>query len=43
LQIACLEEIAFRKQWLTTADLEHRAKELHNSEYGLRELATHGY
>jgi glucose-1-phosphate thymidylyltransferase len=44
-QIACLEEIAFRKQWLTTTDLEHRAKELQNSEYGiyLRQLATHGY
>ena len=45
LQIACLEEIAFRKSWLTADDLTRRAEELHNSEYGsyLRHLATTGY
>jgi glucose-1-phosphate thymidylyltransferase len=45
LQIACLEEIAFRKGWLTADDLTCRARELHNSEYGsyLRQLAATGY
>jgi glucose-1-phosphate thymidylyltransferase len=45
LQIACLEEIAFRKHWLTNADLERRALALQNSEYGLylRQLAAYGY
>jgi glucose-1-phosphate thymidylyltransferase len=45
LQIACLEEIAFRKRWVTASDLERRAIELRNSEYGfyLRQLAAHGH
>jgi glucose-1-phosphate thymidylyltransferase len=45
LQIACLEEIAFRKGWLTAEDLLRRAAGLRNSEYGayLQELATKGY
>ena len=45
LQIACLEEIAFRKGWLTADSLAMRARQLHNSEYGryLHELAVNGY
>jgi glucose-1-phosphate thymidylyltransferase len=45
LQIACLEEIAFRKGWLSVDGLAQRASVLSNSEYGLylRHLATHGY
>jgi len=45
LQIACLEEIGFRKGWLTVEDLKRRARELSNSEYGayLEQLATAGY
>jgi len=45
LQIACLEEIAFRKGWLTATDLGRRAAAMRNSEYGryLHELATNGY
>jgi glucose-1-phosphate thymidylyltransferase len=45
LQIACLEEIAFRKGWMTADDLARRASELANSEYGdyLRDLAQKGY
>jgi glucose-1-phosphate thymidylyltransferase len=45
LQIACLEEIAFRKGWVTADDLARRASELANSEYGdyLRDLAQKGY
>jgi glucose-1-phosphate thymidylyltransferase len=45
LQIACLEEIAFRKGWMTADDLARRAAQLVNSEYGdyLRELAQKGY
>ncbi|MDB5600542.1 MAG: rmlA [Xanthobacteraceae bacterium] len=45
LQIACLEEIAFRKGWIDAEDLARRAAEMHNSEYGryLQELAAHGY
>jgi glucose-1-phosphate thymidylyltransferase len=45
LQIACLEEIAFRKGWLTTEELAMRASRLPNSEYGeyLRQLAVKGY
>ena len=45
LQIACLEEIAFRKGWMTADDLGRRASQLANSEYGeyLRELAQKGY
>jgi len=45
LQIACLEEIAFRKGWLTSADVAARAKALSNSEYGayLGEISATGY
>jgi glucose-1-phosphate thymidylyltransferase len=45
LQIACLEEISFRKGWMTADDLARRASELANSEYGdyLRDLAQTGY
>jgi glucose-1-phosphate thymidylyltransferase len=45
LQIACLEEIAFRKGWLSADDLSRRASALSNSEYGLylQQLALHGY
>jgi glucose-1-phosphate thymidylyltransferase len=45
LQIACLEEIAFRKGWLGAADLVERANVLKNSEYGayLQEIAAIGY
>ena len=45
LQIACLEEIAFRKKWLTADDLARRASTLRNSDYGvyLNELAVNGY
>jgi glucose-1-phosphate thymidylyltransferase len=45
LQIACLEEIAFRKKWINAEDLSRRAASMNNSEYGryLRELATYGY
>jgi glucose-1-phosphate thymidylyltransferase len=34
LRIACLEEIAFRKGWLTEADLVRNAASYKNSEYG---------
>jgi glucose-1-phosphate thymidylyltransferase len=45
LQIACLEEIGFRNNWLTRDDLARRAAKMPNSEYGayLGQLATHGY
>jgi glucose-1-phosphate thymidylyltransferase len=45
LQIACLEEIGFRNNWLTRDDLARRAAKMPNSEYGayLGHLATHGY
>jgi glucose-1-phosphate thymidylyltransferase len=45
LQIACLEEIAFRKGWVDAEHLARRAAEMPNSEYGkyLQELAAHGY
>ncbi len=33
-KIACLEEIAWRNQWLTTADLERAAAALGHNEYG---------
>jgi len=33
-KIACLEEIAWRNQWLTTADLERAAAQLQQNEYG---------
>jgi len=34
LRIACLEEIAFRKSWITKAELLARAARFKNSEYG---------
>ena len=34
LKIACLEEIAFRKNWITEDDLRRQAQELHKTEYG---------
>jgi glucose-1-phosphate thymidylyltransferase len=34
LRIACLEEIAFRKKWITRAQLLAGADRLRNSEYG---------
>ncbi|MCG8620270.1 MAG: glucose-1-phosphate thymidylyltransferase RfbA [Desulfobacterales bacterium] len=34
LKIACLEEIAFRKGWITSAQLEKRARLLEKSGYG---------
>ena len=45
LQIACLEEIAFRKGWITVEELARRADALRHSEYGsyLQELAKSGY
>jgi glucose-1-phosphate thymidylyltransferase len=45
LQIACLEEIAFRKNWISARDLEQRAHALRHSEYGkyLAEVAEKGY
>jgi glucose-1-phosphate thymidylyltransferase len=45
LQIACLEEIAFRKGWLSADDLARRAALLRSSDYGsyLQQLATNGY
>jgi len=45
LQIACLEEIAFIKGWLTAKELAARAKLLRKSEYGayLDQLAAKGY
>ena len=33
-KIACLEEIAWRNQWLTAADLERAAAKLQQNEYG---------
>jgi glucose-1-phosphate thymidylyltransferase len=45
LQIACLEEIAFRKGWMSVDELSRRASTLPNSEYGdyLRDLAVNRY
>jgi glucose-1-phosphate thymidylyltransferase len=45
LQIACLEEIAFRNGWISADDLGQRAATLRNSDYGcyLAELAVRGY
>ncbi len=33
-KIACLEEIAWRNQWLTTSDVERAAAKLRQNEYG---------
>ena len=35
LKVACLEEIAFRKGWISADILKERAEELSKSEYGL--------
>lgn len=45
LQIACLEEIAYRNGWISADDLTRRAATLRNSDYGryLAELAVQGY
>jgi len=45
LQIACLEEIAFRKGWIDADHLAQRAATLRNSDYGryLQELSIRGY
>ena len=45
MQIACLEEIAFRKGWLTQEELARRGDILRASDYGqyLSELAANGY
>jgi glucose-1-phosphate thymidylyltransferase len=45
LQIACLEEIAFQKGWLSAEELALRAETMRNSEYGryLQEIAAQGY
>lgn len=45
LQIACLEEIAFGKGWLSVDQLLVRAAVMRNSEYGiyLKDLVAHGY
>ena len=34
LKVACPEEIAYRKQWITTSDLENLAKPLLKNQYG---------
>jgi glucose-1-phosphate thymidylyltransferase len=45
MQIACLEEIAFRKEWIGTEQLARQAGKMLNSEYGryLHELLERGY
>lgn len=45
LQIACLEEIAFRKGWISREELLKRSRSLSRAEYGryLKELAELGY
>jgi glucose-1-phosphate thymidylyltransferase len=45
LQIACLEEIAFHKNWIGKEVLTRRAEKMRNSEYGqyLLEIAVRGY
>tara|TARA_B110000003_G_scaffold256930_1_gene274855 strand:+ start:42539 stop:43423 length:885 start_codon:yes stop_codon:yes gene_type:complete len=35
LKIACLEEIAFNKNWISEQDIEIQAKKLGNSSYGI--------
>jgi len=44
LQVACPEEIAFRKGWIDAAALKVRGEELHKTRYGqyLLEIAEHG-
>lgn len=44
LQIACLEEIAFHKNWITGEDVLARASNMRNSEYGqyLKDLVKDG-
>jgi glucose-1-phosphate thymidylyltransferase len=34
LKVACPEEIAYRKRWITTSDLENLAKPLLKNQYG---------
>ena len=34
LKVACPEEIAFRKKWITQSDLEKLAKPLIKNQYG---------
>lgn len=34
LKIACLEEIAWRSSWISTADLEAAGRSLEQTEYG---------
>ena len=34
LQVACLEEIAYRKGWIDTARLETQARAIHKTSYG---------
>jgi len=34
LKVACPEEVAYRKQWITTSDLENLAKPLLKNQYG---------
>jgi glucose-1-phosphate thymidylyltransferase len=45
LQIACLEEIAFRKGWITAVELENTAAKMQHSEYGryLNDFLARGY
>jgi glucose-1-phosphate thymidylyltransferase len=45
LQVACLEEIAFHKGWITKDTVLAQAATMRNSEYGryLHELASTGY
>lgn len=42
LKVGCIEEVAWRKKWITTKDLEEIAKSYGSNEYGLylRRLAT---
>ena len=44
LQIACPEEIAFRKGWIDAGALRERGQELHKTRYGqyLLEIGSHG-
>ena len=42
LKIACIEEIAYRKGWITSVELLKQAKQLKNTDYGkyLEELVN---